>query len=164
MDIRTFRNGEIVVRQGEQGDCMYVILSGTVGIFREYGSELEYKIAELGPGDFMGEMELIEKGGRSATGVVLSESAELERITEENYLDFFENNPVQVYLIMKQLSERLRQTTQNYTNACRAVYELVQNRETGEEPSLWLRENEQRFCGSYQKTADSGAQGCGTGE
>ena len=158
MDIRTFGNGEILFRQGDQGDCMYSILSGTVGIYREYGSEQETKVAELGPGDFIGEMELIDQGRRSATGVVLSERVELERITEDNYLDFFEQNPVQVYLIMKQLSGRLRQTTKDYTDACRAVYELLQNQETGEAPSAWLLENQGRFSGVYRKSETAAPQ------
>ena len=149
MEIVTFNNGEVVVRQGDHGDCMYFIHSGTIGVFREYGSEYENRIAELGPGAFIGEMELIDKGRRSATCVVLSESAELERITHENYMDYFEKNPLQVYLIMKQLSGRLRETTKNYTDACRTIYELLRNAETGKPPSVWLQENKRRFSGVY---------------
>ena len=149
MDIRTFSNGEILFRQGDHGDCMYIIHAGTVGIFLEYGTELESRIAELGPGSFVGEMELIDKGRRSATCVVLSDCVELECITIDNYMDYFEKNPLQLYLIMKQLSGRLRKTTKNYADACRTVYELTRNAEAGKKPSLWLQESQRRFSGVY---------------
>ncbi len=151
MDIRTFQKGDVIFRQGEQGECMYAIVSGTVGIYKEFETPYENKIAELGNGDFLGEMELVENMPRSATAVVLSESAELDRITDQNYLDFFTDNPVQVYLIMKQLSERLRETTKNYAEACRTVYETVKTAESGKEPDADLLSRQQRFCMAHER-------------
>ena len=151
MENVSFRRGEIVVNQGMREHCMYEILSGTIGIYKGYGTEHENKLAELGEGDFIGEMELIEDSPRSATGVVLSETAELRRYTDDNYLEFFETNPVQVYLIMKQLSERLRQTTQNYTEACRTVHEVLVTARNHEKPKPELLEAMQRFSGIYQQ-------------
>ena len=154
MDIRTFQKGDVIFRQGERGECMYVIISGTIGIYKEFETSHESKIAELSNGDFLGEMELVESMPRSATAVVLSDAAELDRITDDNYLDFFTENPVQVYLIMKQLSERLRETTKNYADACRTVYETLQAVESGKEPDPRLREQQLRFSRAYQGMAE----------
>ena len=154
MDIRIYQKGDVIFRQGERGECMYAIISGTVGIYKEFEKAHESRIAELGNGDFLGEMELVESMPRSATAVVLSDTAELDRITDDNYLDFFTENPVQVYLIMKQLSERLRETTKNYAEACRTVYETLQTVESGKEPDHWLLEQQQRFSRAYEGMAE----------
>ena len=150
MELITYQKGDVLFRQGERQKCMYVIMSGTVGIYKDFGTERENLIAELGARDFLGEMELIENAPRSATAVVLSDRVEVDRISDDHYLDFFEQNPVQVYLIMKQLSARLRETTKNYDDACRTVYETLHCAETGEEPSAWLKEHQQRFCGQFE--------------
>ena len=150
MELITYQKGDVLFRQGERHKCMYVIMSGTVGIYKDFGTERENLIAELGARDFLGEMELIENAPRSATAVVLSDRVEVDRISDDHYLDFFEQNPVQVYLIMKQLSARLRETTKNYDDACRTVYETLHCAETGEAPSAWLKEHQQRFCGQFE--------------
>ena len=155
MESTRFNQGDVVFRQGEREHVMYEILSGTVGIYKDYGTAHENKIAVLGEGDFIGEMELIESSPRSATGVVLSESAELRPYTDDNYLEFFETNPVQVYLIMKQLSERLRQTTQEYTEACRVIHEALAAASSREEPSPGLVESMKKFSGIYREMAEA---------
>lgn len=54
--------GKVLMRQGETGNEMFVIASGSVGIERN-GQEL----ARLGPGDVVGEMALLSEGPRTAT-------------------------------------------------------------------------------------------------
>ena len=51
---------------------------------------------------------------------------------------------------MKQLSARLRETTKNYDDACRTVYETLHCAETGEAPCAWLKEHQKRFCGQFE--------------
>ena len=100
-------------------------------------------------GDFIGEMELIEMTGRSATAVVLSDTAELEVLSDNDYLDMVSHNPVQVFLMMKTLTERLRKTTADYNSACQTVYETVMCVRDDIEPSPELIENQKRFSGVY---------------
>lgn len=153
MDIVTFQNGEIIFRQGDVQDFMYSILSGTVGIYKDYGTVRENKVAELEAGKFLGEMELVEEEPRSATAVALSDYVQLEKISDDNYLDFFEKNPIQVYLIMKQLSGHLRATTRDYADACRTLDETLRIIETGETPSPELLEAQKRFRSAYSDEA-----------
>jgi CRP/FNR family cyclic AMP-dependent transcriptional regulator len=57
--------GECIVRQDEQGDCMYVLIEGSARVVhRRKGREIE--LAILKPGDFFGEIALVESGPRSA--------------------------------------------------------------------------------------------------
>lgn len=149
MDIVTFKKGDVIFRQDDRENFMYAILSGTVGIYKEYEKDRENKVAELSAGQFLGEMELVEEEPRSATAVALSDTVQLKRISDENYLSFFEQNPVQVYLIMKQLSENLRQTTRNYAEACRTLDETLKVMESGAQPSAVLLEQQKRFRSDY---------------
>lgn len=68
---QNYKNGELIFRQGEMGSCMYVIQSGKVGIYLNYGEADQAKLTELSAGQFMGEMGLLDKLPRSATAVSL---------------------------------------------------------------------------------------------
>jgi CRP/FNR family cyclic AMP-dependent transcriptional regulator len=54
--------GEVIVREGEPGDALYVILEGAVVVRRN-----RRRLARLGPGDYFGELALLDGGARSAT-------------------------------------------------------------------------------------------------
>ena len=50
---QNYKNGELIFRQGEMGSCMYVIQSGKVGIYLNYGEADQAKLTELSAGQFM---------------------------------------------------------------------------------------------------------------
>ena len=85
MNKATFKKGEIIFRQGEPGNCMYDIHWGRVGVYAEYGTANEKKLAELYPGDFFGEMGLLEQSPRSATVVALEDSTQVSAIMESDF-------------------------------------------------------------------------------
>jgi len=58
---------EIVVREGELGDTMFLIISGEVSVIRNYEAQDETVIATIGQDDYFGEMALFEDKPRSAT-------------------------------------------------------------------------------------------------
>jgi CRP-like cAMP-binding protein len=79
----------VVVRQGEPGDAMFLILSGELRARTMIG-ERETILTTFGPGDFFGEMSLFDKGPRSADVVTNMDStvlrlsaAALDRLTRE---------------------------------------------------------------------------------
>ncbi|NCC20828.1 MAG: cyclic nucleotide-binding domain-containing protein [Alphaproteobacteria bacterium] len=55
---RTFRDGEVIVRQGQLGDCAYVVKTGAVIVYRESNSG-DLPLATLGQGEIFGEMALL---------------------------------------------------------------------------------------------------------
>jgi CRP-like cAMP-binding protein len=65
---RTFDAGHVLFREGEVGKEMYVIQSGVVTIEKRLGGQ-ERVVAELGAGDFFGEMAVLNERPRSATAI-----------------------------------------------------------------------------------------------
>lgn len=61
--------GKVLMRQGDTGDAFYVIVDGTIGLERD-GKPLR----TLGPGDFLGELALLDHSRRSATATALTAS------------------------------------------------------------------------------------------
>ena len=139
MDQKTFNNGEIIFRQGDNSDCMYSVHSGKVGIFLDYGGPSETKLSELHSNQFLGEMGMLDSAPRSATAVALENGTVLEIITEADFQRFFEANPDRVMLMMMQMCSRLRRTTRDYIGACRTVHDAVEAEKTGAEKSRSLQ-------------------------
>ncbi len=147
-----FKQGEVIFRQGEFAATMYDILSGKVGIVANYGTPEEKKLAVLGEQEIFGEMGLIECYPRSATAVALEDGTLIEEISAAEFSDYFKDKPTKVFLVMKQMSQRLRETTENYTDACRTVYEAVEAERAGRKWSRWLDEHLKFFYEVYRNS------------
>ena len=108
--------------------------------YSDYQGEQEKLIAELGDGQILGEMGMIEAYPRSATAVALSEQVVLSELVEADLDAYFKDDPAKVLLLMRQLSERLRETTRKYTELCGAVSRHKKAEEQGDEQPELLQE------------------------
>lgn len=104
---KVYGAGEVIVRQGEVGDCMYVIQAGKVEVVKEKGGK-EIRLAELGEGDFFGEMALFEKDVRSATVRPLGEVRVLT-VDRKMFLRKIHDDPSLAFMVMQRMSRRLRE-------------------------------------------------------
>ena len=136
----TYSKGDIIFRQGDIATVMCDIISGKVGIFSSYQSEQEEKIAELEAGQVFGEMGMIEFYPRSATAVALEDGVVLAEIGEADLKAYFKGKPDKLLQLMRQLSERIRETTKKYVDVCGTVSRNRQAEEQKEEQSELLRE------------------------
>lgn len=136
----TFAKGDIIFRQGDIANVMYDIVSGKVGIYSDYQGEQEDKIAELDDGQILGEMGMIEAYPRSATAVALSEQVVLSELVEDDLEAYFKDDPAKVLQLMRQLSERLRETTRKYTELCGTVSRHKKAEEQGDDQPELLQE------------------------
>ena len=135
-----FNKDDVICREGEIGSCMYCVRKGSVAVFSHYGSDQMRKLAELKEGEFFGEMELIEQEPRSATVVSTADGTLLDEITESTFLDYFEQDPVKVFMILQQLSQRLRKTTGDYLEVCHAICDVTDQPENAPmDPALQAR-------------------------
>ncbi|OGC77901.1 MAG: hypothetical protein A2Z27_03190 [candidate division Zixibacteria bacterium RBG_16_50_21] len=103
---RLFQDGEIMMRQGENGDCMYVIQDGLVEVIKEVNSQ-EVRLAQLGRDEFFGEMEIFESIGRSATILVVG-FARVLSIDKKNLLSRIHEDPSLAYRMIQVMSSRVR--------------------------------------------------------
>jgi CRP-like cAMP-binding protein len=149
MITKSFDKGQIVFKKGDYSECMYDILSGKIGVYDEYGTPDEKLIAELGEGQSLGEMGMLEYYPRSATAVALEDGTELAEIGEDELTVYFRNKPEKLFALMKQLSQRLRETTEKYAEACRVVYENDEAEKNGGEKSEALRESIEHLAEVY---------------
>lgn len=115
---RILKKGDIVFEQGKYEEWMYDILKGKVGVYSKFGTEDEKLIAELGENTFLGEMGMIDCYPRSATAVCLEDDTCIRQITKEDFSEYFNGQHDRIYDIMRQLSQKIRKTTDDYLKLC----------------------------------------------
>lgn len=104
---KVFHGGEVIVQQGEMGDCMYVIQSGKVEVFREEGGA-ETRLAVLEDGDVFGEMALFEREPRSATVRAIGDARVLT-VDKRIFLRRVHEDPSLAFRILQKMSHRIRE-------------------------------------------------------
>lgn len=97
-----FKPGEIIYREGDPGDGMYVLLEGVVEVL--VGGK---SVGSFEPIEFFGEMAVIDPGPRSAT-VRAATKCKLAPISQIRFLALIERRPHLAILIMRMLVERIR--------------------------------------------------------
>lgn len=151
MEMKTFKQNEVIFREGVYESCMYSIVSGSVGIYVNHGdAENEKLITTLTAGQFFGEMGLFESRVRSAAAVAL-EDAQLNVITMDNIGEAFSAQPQVLLGIMRALSGRIRDLTNDYMEACRAIAEAADAAKKGVEKSSSLKARLNRFVNDFIK-------------
>ncbi len=101
-----FEPGDIIMREGEMGDCMYLIWSGRVAVVRGPFSSPSI-VFQRRPGESVGEMALIEKKPRIASIVAL-DYCRMLRLNSEGFDLLVAQNPRFSKAVMKMISRRLR--------------------------------------------------------
>ena len=113
MNTKVFKKGEIVFREGDQGTTFYQITEGIAGIYLHYGQADQQKLTEMKPGQYFGEMAVINAWPRSAT-VVAEEELKTIELTGNDLVEYFQEQPDKIMALMNQLGDRLREVTAEY--------------------------------------------------
>jgi signal transduction histidine kinase len=112
----TIPSGESVISEHALGDCLFVIVKGSVEINKELAEKDDNMVAQLkvmNPGEFFGEMALIDNEPRSAN-VISRDNVELLVIPKERFLNIAYTNPKVLFNLIRTLSWRLRDTNQKF--------------------------------------------------
>ena len=104
---KVYRDGEEIVRQGETGDCMYVIQTGQAEAIQEREGK-EVRLAVLDVGDVFGEMALFERMPRSATVRALG-AVRVLTIDKKTFLRQVHEDPSLAFRILQKMSYRIRE-------------------------------------------------------
>ena len=79
--------GDVVVRQGDEGDYFYIVREGSCSVTRlASGKGWDVPLAELGPGDCFGEDALVSEAERNATVTMLTDGS-LMRLSKQHFVD-----------------------------------------------------------------------------
>ena len=97
-----YASGEAIVRQGQSGCSMFVLLSGEAAVLIEPGDR---EVARIAPGGFFGEMSLLTGAPRNATVRTTADSEVLE-ITADEFREFVLANPASVEQVGAAVSSR----------------------------------------------------------
>jgi CRP-like cAMP-binding protein len=143
--------GEVIFKEGDTGNLMYVILEGEIEILKSVaGSHKTLSI--LGKGEFFGEMSLLDDSPRSATAMC-SQEAKLLVMSDDQLDSYISSNPDFAVKMIRNLARRLRGANKLIEqalagNSTRTVFEgLVEfAREKGIESTLGRRVNISVFC------------------
>jgi len=112
---RTYSPNDFIFHEGDLGNEMFIIQSGKVKITKQLKDGVEKTLVILGPGDFFGEMAVIDKDVRSANAVAI-EPSRLIALDEEVFEMHMQTNPKIVKKILKNLTSRLRESNQQIAN------------------------------------------------
>jgi CRP-like cAMP-binding protein len=101
---KRYEAGDVLVRQGEPGHEFLIIVSGRALVERD-----GKRVRELGPGDFLGEISLVDGSPRTATVTAL-DPIEALGIPREGFADLIDRIPVFRLEVLNALTQRIRAT------------------------------------------------------
>jgi len=121
-----------VVWVGDEGSDFYIVQVGRVGVCSPDQMGNEVRLAALGPGDFFGEISLLDGGPRTAT-VRAEGDAILLSLSRHDFLEFVRRNPSTAIHILTVLGQRQREMLEKM-RGLKNVNEVAEQR-----MSLWYR-------------------------
>lgn len=105
---RDLKEGEVLFKQGDIGNSLCLIKSGFVEIVVETDDDATPKtIVNLGPGQSVGEMALIDQGPRSASVVSATDDTTVAMVTREAFEELCEKNTAIGYQVMRNIAADL---------------------------------------------------------
>jgi CRP/FNR family transcriptional regulator len=113
--LRAFKEGSILVREGEPGDALHVLVSGSVRIAVSSSEGEEATVATLGPGESIGEFAIFDRLPRSATAIATMKTQAFV-VTRTDFEEWLRSRPHAAMALLETLSLRLRKTNQGLTD------------------------------------------------
>lgn len=103
---KDYADGQIICRQGDSGDRMFILQAGRAVVLREEEG-IEEIVGVLGPGEVFGEMSIFDRHPRSAT-VRARGATRVLTVDKKWFLNQVQKDPSLAYRIFQQMSQRIR--------------------------------------------------------
>jgi CRP/FNR family cyclic AMP-dependent transcriptional regulator len=120
--VRELQPGDVLVREGESDDHLYIVVTGSLGVIKAVGTENELTLNVMRPGDVVGELSFLDGATRFASLVAVAESRVLG-LSRGDLESMLERDPHLVYRIMRaivrvvhDIQRRLSMQTVELTN------------------------------------------------
>jgi CRP/FNR family cyclic AMP-dependent transcriptional regulator len=108
---RSVPKNSMVINEGDETDCLYIILKGKAHALRSDESGRQFIVNRFGPFDYFGEMSFFDRSARCAT-VMTKEKCALMILPRKAFLDFAARHPEIYWNVIKALLDKLRKATQ----------------------------------------------------
>ena len=106
---RDYLRGQIVFSEGEEGDTLYIVVTGKVKVGRKAADGRENMLSVMGPSDMFGELSLFDPGPRTATATVVTD-ARLAYLAHASLRPWLTDRPEIAEQLLRVLARRLRRT------------------------------------------------------
>jgi signal transduction histidine kinase len=114
MEVRRLPEGEIIFREGDQGDSLYLVGEGSVKISKLGRGGQQETLGFIQPGNFFGEMALLDGEPRSAMATA-AEATVLGTVNEKTFQHILELAPSRLHMnFLRSVSERLRMVNSHF--------------------------------------------------
>lgn len=134
---QNYKTGNTIVRADEPGRAFYTVIEGEVRIFSISKDGREITFSVIYPGDFFGELSLLDEGPRSASAVAFGDTSVLV-IYKNDFIDLLKGFPAISLALMRKLAARLRDTDRHletvafYNRTGKVAWALLKLAEKGE--------------------------------
>lgn len=113
MEIVDLPPGATLFNEDDHGEAFYVIAAGEIEVVKAMGTENERLLAVRGPGQFIGEMSLINPAGKRMASVITRSGAKLWQLSRSDFDEAAKHNALLAYQIIRELSQRLTTAHEN---------------------------------------------------
>ena len=101
----------ILFREDDEANSLYVILAGSVKIYKSHESGYRIHLNSMGSGELLGEVALLDGGYRSAT-VATVDACEFYVLERDVFLEFLADNPELAFAVLNSLTKKIRETNE----------------------------------------------------
>lgn len=110
--LRSFAANTVVVNEGDEGSSLFVVQQGSLKVFLTDEGGREVTLSLLDPGDYFGELALLDEAPRSASVIAVTRS-ELLQIPRSAFLEMIEAHPACMQVVVRNLVARIRKLSDN---------------------------------------------------
>ena len=109
IDQVNFKAGDTIFNEHDRGDALYILEEGQVRIWVYDEDVKEVTLAELKPGDFFGELAVLDRGERSSSATAITD-IHLHRLSSDDFQKFLIDHPDASIDVICEIAQRMRQT------------------------------------------------------
>src|SRR5215510_1628080 len=109
IDQVNYNAGETIFNEHDRGDALYILEEGAVRIWIYDEDVKEVTLAELKPGDFFGELAVLDRGERSSSATAITD-IHLHRLSSDDFQQFLIDHPDTSIDVICEIAARMRQT------------------------------------------------------
>jgi CRP/FNR family transcriptional regulator/CRP/FNR family cyclic AMP-dependent transcriptional regulator len=113
--VRSFPPGSVIFQEGDRGDSLHVVIEGRVRISVGSSQGEEATVALLGPGEFVGDLALLDGLPRSASAIAIGRTKTLV-VRRDDFQRWLAERPKAAFALLEALSLRVRRTDEQLTD------------------------------------------------